>query len=557
MKNKELEKALLKLYPADLPGAVEGLLALYKDRIKPGGPFAPDETTSMVITYPDMIRKQGERPLKTLRDFFASRLKNRVSCVHILPFFPYSSDDGFSVIDYWNVDPEHGDWRDIESFAPDFDLALDAVINHVSSESEWFRRALRGETPFKDYFIEVDPETDLSGVERPRNLPLLSPFKTISNQKKFFWTTFSDDQLDLDYSCPELFLEILDVLLNYICHGASLIRLDAIAYLWEKPGTSCIHLKETHLLVRILRMILDEIAPHVGILTETNVPHEENISYFGHDGREANMVYQFTLPPLTVHSLLSGNADTLGKWTRSLHGAAPENCTFLNFLASHDGIGVRPLQGMLEQEEIDRIISAVRERGGFVSTKSNPDGTESPYELNINLLSLLDDGNRETAIRRFLCAHSILLSMPGVPAIYFHSMVGSQNCTGCVSETGRPRSINREKLQQQKLIAELDAPESARHTVFKELALMLERRRDQREFHPQSGFEVLNLHPAVFALRRGNPGILTLHNVSHETVSIKSPGPGNTAFTDIISNTQFPAFPEKLAPCQYLWLKQS
>ena len=239
-----------------------------------------DHTDSILITYGDQFRQEGLPPLRTLEAFCDEFLQGLVPGVHILPFFPYSSDDGFSIIDYRQVDPNLGSWVEVERIARRYRLMADAVLNHCSREHAWFKAFLRGDPAYRDYFITVDPTEDLSQVVRPRALPLLTSFQT-SHGEQHVWTTFSADQVDLNYANPDVLLEIVDVLLGYLAHGAQAIRLDAIAYLWKEIGTSCIHLPQTHRAVQFFRLLLDAAAPGAVLITETNVPHQDNVAYFG------------------------------------------------------------------------------------------------------------------------------------------------------------------------------------------------------------------------------------------------------------------------------------
>ncbi|MGD8372221.1 MAG: alpha-amylase family glycosyl hydrolase, partial [Syntrophobacterales bacterium] len=336
----------------------------------------------VLITYGDSLLRGGEAPLAVLHDFSNNYLKEAISTIHFLPFFPYSSDDGFSVMDFFAINPELGSWDDVVSIGKDFKLMFDYVVNHFSSKGEWFANYLAGKEGFKDFAIEVDPSIDLSQVTRPRSLPLLSEYKKHDGSTVHLWTTFSADQIDFNFKSLDVLEKMIEVLLFYVQQGATILRQDAIAYLWKEIGTNCIHLNETHDVVKLFRAVLDQVAPDVIILTETNVPHEENISYFG-DGRdEAQMVYNFTLPPLLFYSFVKEDATVLTSWAKGLHLESESN-TFFNFTASHDGIGVRPLEGILPADEIDSLIEVVKANGGQVSYKRNPDGSDSPYELNI------------------------------------------------------------------------------------------------------------------------------------------------------------------------------
>jgi glucosylglycerate phosphorylase len=474
-----------------------------------------NERAVVLITYGDQIQEKNQPPLKTLQHFIETNLDDLISGVHVLPFFPYSSDDGFAVIDYTQVDPNLGTWEDIARLSQGRGLMVDAVINHISSQSKWFQGYLLSEQPYDDYFITVAPDSDLSQVVRPRALPLLTAVNTRLGQRHV-WTTFSEDQIDLDFSNPQVLLEIIGVLLLYVERGASFIRLDAIAYLWKQLGTSCIHLPQTHRVIKLLRAVLDDVAPGVILISETNVPHEENIRYFGKPvldvggdeatqrGDEAQMVYQFPLAPLVLHTFLSGNARPLTEWAAGL-STPYQTATFFNFIASHDGIGVRPAEGLLSPQEIQALVDATLAHGGQVSYKTNSDGSQSAYELNITLYDALNDPHNpqdDLDVKRFLASQAIMLSLSGVPGIYFHSLFGLRNDLEGLAATGRARSINRQKIQLESLEATRNDGTNIARRVFGGYAQMLEIRREQAAFHPLGGQEVLSFHPKVVAILR-------------------------------------------------------
>jgi sucrose phosphorylase len=524
------------------------------------------ERDSILITYGDQVQSPGMPPLRVLADFCHKHLRGVVSGIHLLPFCPWTTDDGFSVKDYRAVDPALGGWADVAHIGQNFQLMFDGVINHVSSQSAWFQAFLRDEPKFRNHFIVVDGSPDLSQVVRPRALPLLTKFKTPSGEKAV-WTTFSEDQIDLNFANPDVLLEIIDILLFYVSHGAQFIRLDAIAYLWKEIGTSCIHLPPTHRIIQLIRAVLDGVAPHVTLITETNVPHADNISYFGDGRNEAQLVYNFALPPLTLHTFHTGNARALSEWASTLT-LPSDRVTFFNFLASHDGIGLNPARGILPRSDIDVLVRQVLDHGGLVSYKHNPDGASSPYELNINYFDALSDPNGgdpiETRVDRFIAAQAIMLSLVGVPGIYFHSLFGSRGWRAGVRQTGRNRTINRQKLVRDELERELADARSLRSQVFSRYTQLLKARASTPAFHPYGQQRILYCGEAVFALLRLAPHssdrVLCLQNVSGQLQSTRVDledvfglAPKGGWAIDLLTGQRFKS-PLGLRPYQTLWL---
>ncbi|MFA7185336.1 MAG: alpha-amylase family glycosyl hydrolase [Victivallales bacterium] len=483
-----------------------------------------DETDAVLISYGDMAGSGAPgNPLRTLEIFLREYAGDIISTIHILPFFPYSSDDGFSVTDYRKVNPSLGNWDDVEAFTDNFSLAFDAVFNHISQQSDWFQGFLKNDPKYACWFIEPVKDFDSSRVFRPRALPLFHSYKDADGKLRRIWTTFSEDQVDLNFKSPELLLELIDILLLYLEKGARIIRLDAIAFCWKESGAACLHQPQAHLIVKLFRRIIEEAAPGALILTETNVPHRENISYFGNCD-EADMVYQFPLPPLTAQAILRNDAMALSDWAAKLE-EPPGNCTFLNFLASHDGIGIRPLSGLAPDSELSFLSGECLRKGGKVGFRNNPDGSQSPYELNINYYSLLREPGEtpELSVRKFILSQAIMLSMPGVPGIYFHSLFGSENWTEGLPENSENRTINREKIPAGILREELNTPGSRRKLIYEEYRKLLLTRKRCPAFHPKSGFKVLKLLPEVFAVIRGTrqgKAALALFNVSGKTVEL-------------------------------------
>ncbi|MBU2706690.1 sugar phosphorylase [Zooshikella marina] len=524
------------------------------------------EQDAFLITYGDSILHEGERPLVMLQKFLSEYCCDLFTTIHILPFFPFSSDDGFSVIDYREVNPEFGTWDDVRAINNDFDLMIDLVINHASRESVWFMDFVNDQPPGRDFFIEQDKGTDVSMVVRPRNTPLLVPVHT-RRGVRHVWATFSEDQIDLNFNNPSMLLEFIDIFLSYVAVGARFLRLDAIAYLWKSLGTSCIHLPQTHEVVKLMRDVLERVAPEVVLITETNVPVEENISYFGM-GDEAHMVYQFGLPPMVLHALYRGNAAYLTSWAQQIP-PLPPGCTYLNFTASHDGIGVRPVENLLPANEVEEMIDTVRRYGGFVTMKTNTDGTESPYEMNVSLFDALMGSRRgpdEWQITRFICSQIIMLSMRGIPAVYIHSLTATPNDLANVERTGRMRSINRTRWQLKDLETRLANSNTPNAEVFDTLSRLLQIRKQQPAFHPDAGQTVKSLNKALFIIKRVSLDreqiIYALCNVSAVNVELAVNDlldEGEQVVADLMGDRSLNEAQDtlKMLPYQCVWLHVS
>ena len=511
------------------------------------------EKNVYLITYGDSIKEEGEPTLKTLYTFINEYAKDEITDIHLLPMFPYTSDDGFSVVDYRKIHPDLGDWPDIDRLAGDYRLMFDFVANHMSKSSQWFQGYLKDSPEFKEFFIEKDADFDTSKVVRPRTSPLFHEYEG----GKTAWTTFSEDQVDLNFKHFPVLLEMTEILLEYAYRGGTSIRLDAIGFLWKESGTFCIHLPQTHAIIQLWREILDELETNTLLITETNVPYQENISYFGNGENEAHMVYQFTLPPLVLFTLTTHHTIKLTKWAKTIEKVS-DKATYFNFLASHDGIGMRPTEGILSEDERALLVEKVLENGGRVSFKSNPDGTESPYELNINYMDALvnkaEDVSEDVQVQKMLAAHSILFSFIGVPAIYYHSLLGSENDYAGLQATGINRRINREKFEYGQLVSELKSS-TRRNKVFTGIKKMIRLRQQQSALSPFANQEILELGDQVFALIRKNEKtnaeLLFIVNTANDTISVTLPLEGYDLWSQ-----KFVKGNIELKPYEFMWVKQ-
>ncbi|UPH47503.1 sugar phosphorylase [Listeria innocua] len=551
----QIEVKLRKIYQAAYqPAYLEKMLACaenYSNNTR--GPIDTiSEKNVYLIAYGDSIFEKNKHPLQTLNEFLQEYTQDVITDVHLLPIFPSTSDDGFSVTDYKQIDEQLGDWDDVQKMSENFRVMLDFVANHMSKSSDWFKRFSDNEAPYNQFFIEKDSQFDYKNVTRPRTSPL---FHKYENGKEL-WTTFSEDQLDLNVRNIDCLVALTDVLLFYASKQATSIRLDAIGFLWKTSGTTCMHLPETHEIISLWRLLIDELYPNLQIITETNVPHEENISYFGDGENEANMVYQFPLPPLVLHTFTCHDTTKLSKWAKSISQVS-STATYFNFLASHDGIGMRPATGILSDEEINSLVQKAVQNGGQVSYKDNADGTQSVYELNINYGEALqnpgEDTTEELITKKIIAAHSILLTLQGVPAIYYHSLLGSKNDLVGYEESGINRRINREKLEKNQLVHELET-DTYRQSIFSSLKKLVQIRRSHTAFSPFATQEILDFGPDVFAIKRESEEecIYGIINVTSHNISKKGDFSGMNLLTNqpVTSELELTAY-------EVVWIKKA
>ena len=522
-----------------------------------------DQTDVMLITYGDSIEKAGEKPLHTLHDFLTQHCGDAINTVHLLPFFPYSSDDGFSVIDYSSVNEALGDWDDIQAITQDYRVMSDVVINHCSSRSAWFENFIKGEGPGSDFFFTASLKDDLSDVVRPRTSDLLRLTETPQGEKQV-WCTFSHDQVDFDFRNPAVLDTFVSIMRQYLDTGIRIFRLDAVAFLWKKIGTACINLEQTHEVIRLLRTLIEHAVNDAVIITETNIPNRQNLTYFG-NANEAHGIYNFSLPPLLLNTLVTGSCKHLNAWLGSMPPA--QNGTFFfNFVASHDGIGLRPAEGLLEDKELTTLVNTMQNFGGRISWRKTEDGKQKAYEINIALYDALQGnvkGPDKWGLERFLCAHAIMFGLEGIPGIYIHSLLGTGNDYEKVKNTSHNRSINRHKWNYTQLQEKLASPYSQHAKVHGRMIKLLKIRKQQPAFHPNATQFTLQLGEHIFGFWRQSmdrrQSIFCIYNVTDETQMIRLSDLnliGTDAWFDLISGQTISLedLEYQLTPYQSMWI---
>ena len=509
----------------DIADALIDIMRLPSEVLAPT-PFSNhwSEADIVLITYGDSIIKTAQPPLHTLKVFLDNHLKNTINSVHILPFFPYSSDDGFSVIDYSSVNESLGTWQDITEISQAYQLMSDLVINHCSSRSVWFDNFIKGEGTGHDFFFTAKLDDDLSAVVRPRTSPLLKEVITGKGQK-FVWCTFSHDQVDFDFRNPEVLKAFATIIRQYLDSGVKIFRFDAIAFIWKIVGRDSINLAQTHEIVRLLRTLIESADPQAIIITETNIPNTQNLTYFG-NANEAHGIYNFSLPPLLINTLLTGNCLYLKRWLMSMP-PSQDGTLYFNFIASHDGIGLRPAEGLLSDTELDSLIHTIESFGGKISWRTSNTGEQKAYEMNIALYDALQGtvaGKDQWNFERFICAHAVMFALEGIPGIYIHSMLGTQNDYKKLTNTHNNRSINRHRWHEEALETAL-ADSSLHHAkVLLTLKTLLNIRIRQPAFHPNATQFTLHLGLQLFGFWRQSQNrkqsIFCVSNVSDQAITL-------------------------------------
>ena len=521
------------------------------------------EKDSILITYGDSIIDNEELPLRILKKFFDEYIEEKINGIHILPFFPYSSDDGFSVIAFKEVNKELGDWEDIRAISKTYRLMSDLVLNHCSSEHIWFKNFKESKSPGDKYFYTVSQDSDISNTVRPRTSPLLQTVET-KNGKEHVWCTFSHDQVDFNFKNPEVLLEFIKIIRFYLDQGIQIFRLDAVAFLWKEPGTKCINLYQTHEIIRLIRCLVEHVNPDAIIITETNIPNQENLEYFG-NANEAHCIYNFSLPPLLIHCLIFGNSYYLKQWMMSMP-PAQNGTTYFNFIASHDGIGLRPAEGLISDRELDNLSAIMENFGGRVSYRQLPDGTNKPYEINISLFDGLqgtDKGPDKFGLQRFICAHTIMLGLEGIPGIYIHSLLGTRNDYERLKKTGQNRAINRHQWDYHELTDQLKNSNSSHYQVYHQLTNLLKIRSNQPAFHPNATQFTLHLGNNIFGFWRQSQdrqqSIFCISNISKTPFSLSLANVNLTVMDEwyeLITDKPLEKDKEilELEPYQTIWL---
>ena len=479
---------------------------------------------ALLITYADSVMDDGVSALQSLTGFVNRHLGSFASVIHVLPFLKSTSDGGFAVASHDQLEERFGDWSDLSALAAGRRLMADLVLNHVSASHPWVQQFLRDQEPGRSCVLAAGPDSCWNQVVRPRSSALFTQLSG-PNGRRQVWTTFGPDQVDLDWASPQVLLGFTRLLQRMALHGVRWLRLDAVGFIWKQPHTSCIHLPQAHQLVELLRLLLEQICSDGVVVTETNVPEQENLSYL-RTGREAHLAYNFPLPPLLLEATVSGRADLLNDWL-CRWPQLPHQTGLLNFTACHDGIGLRPLEGLMSDQRRLRLLIGCEQRGGLISHRRLSDGVEVPYEINISWWSAMADGGIDPAHlqrERFLLTQLLVMALPGVPAFYLPALMATPNDLARFRRTGQRRDLNRPQFRTEALERRLQDPDSDLTAVLAKLRQALAVRASLPPLHPDADLTVLSqgrLDRVILRRAREGQTLLAVHNMTSSRLTLR------------------------------------
>ncbi|MBK9160978.1 MAG: alpha-amylase [Nitrosomonadales bacterium] len=397
--------------------------------------------------------------LKGLRTRLPYLQELGINMLHVMPILdcpPDNSDGGYAVRDFCKVDARFGTNEDVEALAlalkkRDMLLVLDVVVNHTSNEHEWVRRARRGEKKYQDYFFVFDDREMPDAFEEtmPEIFPETSPgnFTRDEEMGKWVMTVFNSYQWDLNYRNPEVLIEMIDIILFWANQGADILRLDAVAFLWKKIGSTCQNEHEAHLLLQLMKDCCQVTAPGVLFIAEAIVSPGEVTKYFGEDAinaKECEIAYNATFMSLLWDAVATKNANLLNRGVKSLPDKL-ERATWLNYVRCHDDIGLgfddndARLSGYDPAKHRRFLIDYFTGKFPTSPARGMPFG-ENPKtgdaRISGSLASLVglesalasgDEQAIDSAIRVILLLHGMILSFGGIPLLYYGDAIGTLN----------------------------------------------------------------------------------------------------------------------------------
>lgn len=460
-----------------------------------------------------------------------------VNLVHIMPIMRCpegNSDGGYAVSDFRQVDERAGDLKDLNALANDMRerdllLVLDVVVNHTSNEHEWAQQARAGDPKYQDYYYTFESRNipDMFEQSMPEIFPETSPgnFSFDEVMGRWVMTVFNDYQWDLNYSNPAVFIEMLDILLFWANQGADILRLDAVAFLWKKIGSTCQNEREAHLILQLMKDCCQVTAPGVLFIAEAIVAPVEVIKYFGEDAviaKECEIAYNATFMALMWDAVATKNAKLLNQGIKSLP-VKLERATWLNYIRCHDDIGL----GFDDQDIIQAGYQPAKHRKFLIDYYTGEFGDSHarglPFGRNektgdarisgslaslVGLQYAVESGDPQSiddAIKTILLLHSLILSFGGIPLLYYGDELGMLNdCTYLEdsSKANDSRWVHRPTFDWQQA-KQRSHPGSVEYKTFTALKKMIAVRKELGVFADFNNRQLLDTNnPHLFVFRR-------------------------------------------------------
>ncbi|AWB69247.1 sucrose phosphorylase (plasmid) [Saccharobesus litoralis] len=410
-----------------------------------------------LITYVDRLTSGG---IQDLQNLLHNELEGVFGGAHLLPFyFPIDGEDaGFDPIDHTQIDSRLGSWQDVKQLGHHYQVMADMIVNHMSAQSPEFLDVIEKGTQSVHYdlfltkdkiFGNDETQTDIEKIYRPRPTPCFTPIQLKTGESKAFWTTFTANQIDIDINSDQGKAYLERILDTFASNNISLIRLDAAGYAVKKAGTNCFMLEDTFAFINDL----SERAKQRGMqcLVEIHSHYQTQCEI----AERCDLVYDFALPPLVLHTLFNQDAAPLAKWL----DISPRNC--VTVLDTHDGIGIIDVgkhgdkPGLLNDAQIDALVEQIHVRSQGQSRQATGGAASNLdlYQVNCTYYNALGADDK-----LYLIARALQFFSPGLPQVYYTGLLAIENDMALLAKTQVGRDINRAYLDLDQVKQQLTLP---------------------------------------------------------------------------------------------------
>jgi len=522
-----------------------------------------------------------------------------VTYLHLMPLLESRegrNDGGYAVTDYRAVDPELGTMEDLGALAADLHeegihLALDFVMNHTAREHEWAQAAGKGDERFEDFYISFEDRERPDQYDQtvPEVFPDFAPgnFVHVEEMDRWVWSSFYDFQWDLNYSNPDVFVQMFREMAHLANVGTDVLRLDAVPFLWKELGTDCRNLDEAHWILRAYRALMRIAAPGVLFKAEAIVSPEETIKYLGtgdHEGKECEIAYNAPLMCHLWHALASENTRLLERAVENLP-ETPEKGSWLNYVRCHDDIG----WGLGDEDvrAVDQDPVSTRKFCSDFYVGDHPDSYAEGYRFQEEPTGVArtsgtaaaltglqqarvegDPEDVEAAIERYLTIHASAFAMGGMPLLYSGDEVGQSNDYSFLTDPIKSqdnRWVHRPEMDWDAVDRRQDE-ESVEQRVFEGIKRLTNARKDRTALHHRADERVIDVdNDHVFVVERVHEGerLLAVSNVSGSgqaiDISVLPDAWHGGRFHDVLAD-EYVCFPDGrllLEPYGHLWIEPS